>query len=196
METESTPTIAIVFYSKTGTTAALAGEIAVGVVEADCQPRLLSIDDREIHEGRFRNGPMLTQLTAVDAIIFGSPTYMGGVAAQFKAFADATSALWSTRALAMKVAAGFTTGTNPRGDLDSCLRELFVLARQHGMVWAGNGADAQGDFTAHADLGFFALNRDGDFTAKALRSARNFGHQVATITQGRALHQLQNKISL
>jgi multimeric flavodoxin WrbA len=41
-----------------------------------------------------QNDAVLQQLDSSDAIIFGSPTFMGGPAAQFKAFADATVAKW------------------------------------------------------------------------------------------------------
>ena len=65
---------------------------------------------KEIIEGRFINENLMNSLHNCDAIIFGSPTYMGNVAAQFKAFADATSDFWSSQKWAGKIAAVVTSG--------------------------------------------------------------------------------------
>ena len=80
---------------------------------------------------------MLAQLDASDAIIFGSPTYMGGPAAQFKALADATGERWYRGAWRDKLAAGFTVSSGPSGDKLSTLHYFFTLAMQHGMIWIG-----------------------------------------------------------
>ena len=49
----------------------------------------------DIVSGRLQNNKLLSVVDAADGVIFGSPTYMGGPAAQFKAFADATSDRWN-----------------------------------------------------------------------------------------------------
>ena len=77
-------------------------------------------------------------LTRYDGFIFGSPTYLGGVSAPFKAFMDATGRLWREQALRGKMAAGFTVSSLPAGDKQSTLLSMFVFAMQHGMVWVGN----------------------------------------------------------
>jgi NAD(P)H dehydrogenase (quinone) len=51
---------------------------------------LIAISGDGIAKDRYQNEKVFAQLDASDAIIFGSPTYMGGPVAQFKAFADAT----------------------------------------------------------------------------------------------------------
>lgn len=55
-------------------------------------------------------------LQAADAIIMGSPTYMGGVSWQFKKFADASSKLWFSQTWKHKVAAGFTNSASMNGE--------------------------------------------------------------------------------
>jgi NAD(P)H dehydrogenase (quinone) len=62
---------------------------------------------------------------------------MGGPAAQFKAFADASGGRWFASAWRDKIAAGFTVSMGPSGDKLSTLHYLFTLAMQHGMVWIG-----------------------------------------------------------
>ena len=62
---------------------------------------------------------------------------MGGPAAEFKAFADASSERWSKQQWAGKVAVGFTTGTCASGDQLHTLTYFSILAAQHGMLWCG-----------------------------------------------------------
>ena len=82
-------------------------------------------------------------LNEADAIIMGSPTYMGSVSWQFKKFADATSKPWFSQAWKDKVFAGFTNSATMNGDKLSTLHYLFTLAMQHGGIWVGTGTDAQ-----------------------------------------------------
>ncbi|MES2324115.1 MAG: flavodoxin family protein [Pseudomonadota bacterium] len=78
-------------------------------------------------------------LANADAIIFGSPTYMGNVSWQFKRFADATSSVWSKQGWKDKLAAGFTNSASVAGDKQTTLYTLFTLAQQHSMMWVGTG---------------------------------------------------------
>ncbi|MDO4681631.1 MAG: flavodoxin family protein [Lautropia sp.] len=79
------------------------------------------------------------QLAAADAIVFGAPTYMGGVSAPFKAFADASSAVWGVQGWKNKVAGGFTCSINMCGDKHASLQYLMNFGMQHGMIWVGLG---------------------------------------------------------
>ncbi|MBM3617628.1 MAG: flavodoxin family protein [Alphaproteobacteria bacterium] len=74
-----------------------------------------------------------------DAIIFGSPTYMGGPAWQFKKFADASSKPWFSGKWKDKVAAGFSNSASINGDKFNTITYFVTLAMQHGMVWIGTG---------------------------------------------------------
>jgi multimeric flavodoxin WrbA len=78
-------------------------------------------------------------LNAADAIIMGSPTYMGSVSWQFKKFADASSKQWFSQAWKDKVFAGFTNSATMNGDKLSTLHYLFTLAMQHSGIWVGTG---------------------------------------------------------
>lgn len=79
------------------------------------------------------------QLSAAQAIIFGSPTYMGSVPWQFKKFADATSKKWFTREWQDKVFGGFTNSASLNGDKQVTLIYLQTLASQHGGIWVSLG---------------------------------------------------------
>lgn len=150
-------TIAIVYFSGSGHTALMAeavqrGAATVGGIDAV----LLPIDGRRIVEGRFTDERLLTRLNGADALIFGSPTYMGSVAAQFKAFADATATIWFNRGWKGKLAAGFTHSGSPSGDKLSTLQYLSLFAAQHGMLWIGN-ADLPSVYRGQTD-GFNRLS--------------------------------------
>jgi multimeric flavodoxin WrbA len=76
-------------------------------------------------------------INAADAIIFGSPTYMGMASWQFKKFADASSKQWYSSAWKNKVAGGFTISASPSGDKLSTIQYFMTLAMQQAMIWVG-----------------------------------------------------------
>jgi len=55
---------------------------------------LLRIVGEDIENGRWKNEAIVNALNAADAIVFGTPTYMGGYSAQFKTFIDACGGIW------------------------------------------------------------------------------------------------------
>ena len=123
--------VAIVFHSGFGHTKAVAEAVAKGAAQvAGVKANLISVDDAEARAA---------DLDAADAIVFGSPTYMGGVSADFAKFKDWTSKRWMSRAWQNKLAAGFTVSASGGGDKQNTLFQLFTLAQQHGMVWVGLG---------------------------------------------------------
>lgn len=127
--------VAIVFHSGYGHTKKQAEAVRAGAASvAGTTAELLQIDA----EGNLPAAAWQT-LNEADAIIFGSPTYMGTVSWQFKKFADASSKPWFTQAWKDKVAAGFTNSATINGDKLSTLTTLFTLAMQHGMLWVGTG---------------------------------------------------------
>ena len=121
--------IAVVFHSGYGHTKRMAEAVAAGAGAA-----LVPVDA----EGNVGDDGWAT-LAAADAIVFGSPTYMGSVSWQFKKFADASSKQWFTQQWKNKLAAGFTNSATMNGDKLSTLHYLFTLSMQHGMVWVGTG---------------------------------------------------------
>jgi NAD(P)H dehydrogenase (quinone) len=131
-------TISIVYFTGSGHTAKMAEAVGKGAASvAGVTTHLLAIKGEDIVQGRYKNDAVLAALDASDAIIFGSPTYMGGPAAQFKAFADATGERWYRGAWRDKLGAGFTVSSGPSGDKLNTLNYFFILAMQHGMIWAG-----------------------------------------------------------
>ena len=121
--------VVVVFHSGYGHTQRMAQSVADGA-----NAELLAIDaDGNLPEGGWE------LLNAADAIIMGSPTYMGTVSWQFKKFADASSKPWFSQQWKDKVFAGFTNSATMNGDKLSTLHYLFTLAMQHGGIWVGTG---------------------------------------------------------
>lgn len=181
--------IAIIYYSGAGHTEKMAQAIAKGVMSvAGADAQVIAIQGTDIQDGRYVNKAVMTQLEASDAIIFGSPTYMGGPAAQFKAFADASIVSWAQQAWQDKLAAGFTVSGTPSGDKFSTLQYFHTLAMQHGMLWVSlgerpmqaNGVNRLASWGgAMAETiqqpGGVAINTDDALTGEAL------GRRVATL---------------
>lgn len=149
-------TIAIVYHSGYGHTRKQAEAVAAGVASvAGARTRLIAIDA----EGNIP-GEGWEELNRADAIVFGSPTYMGNVSWQFKKFADASSKPWGARTWQNKIAAGFTNSASINGDKHATLQALHTLAMQHGMLWVGTGLMAANTKAAQRNdvnwLGSFA----------------------------------------
>jgi len=121
--------IAIVYHSGYGHTRVQADAVLAGVNSvAGVEGRLVEAETA---------ASALDDLDQSDAIIFGSPTYMGTVSAPFKAFMDASSSKWMAGAWKDKVAGGFTNSSSQVGDKTGTLQTMSVFAAQHGMVWVG-----------------------------------------------------------
>ena len=119
----------VVYHSGYGHTQRMAQAVAEGA-----GAQLIAIDaDGNLPEGGWE------ALDAADAIIMGSPTYMGSVSWQFKKFADASSKAWFVQKWKDKVFAGFTNSATMNGDKLSTLHYLFTLAMQQGGLWVGTG---------------------------------------------------------
>ena len=129
--------LAIVYFSATGTTEKLARAIERGASPI-AEVTLCRITGQEIISGRFQDERLMQAIDAAAGVAFGSPTYMGGASAQFKAFADASSERWSGQLWAGKVAAGFTTGVCAGGDQLHTLTYFSIFAAQtrHAVVRA------------------------------------------------------------
>jgi NAD(P)H dehydrogenase (quinone) len=179
------PTVAIVYFSARGHTHQLAEAVAEGAKGvAGTSVELFRIVGEDIAAGRWQNPAALAKITAADAIVFGTPTYMGGVSAQMKTFIDAASGVWAKLGWKDKVAAAFTHSMGLSGDKLNALQGLWVNAMQHGMLWVGlgelvegNAADkvnrlsAYGGAMAQTDMGQEKVN-DGDRKTAAILGKR------------------------
>lgn len=176
--TDPTAPICIAYFSGSRRTRALADEIATGLG----RPSHL-IDVAQITPEDWR------ALTAAPAILFGSPTHMGGVAGDFARFLEDASRYWDTGNWADKIAGGFTTALHPAGDKLSTLIRLSVFAAQMQMIWVG-----QAEIGTPADPENPGINADGSWLGLTAtdpgdgtqlspgdaETARRFGARIST----------------
>jgi len=123
--------VAVAYHSGYGHTEVLAQAVAKGIENAGGVAQTISVADVDAVNW--------DALAEADAIIFGSPTYMGSVSGQFKTFMDASSKVWFEQGWKDKLAAGFTNSASQSGDKLNTLIQLSVYAAQQGMNWVSLG---------------------------------------------------------
>ena len=141
-----TPYILVLYYSRSGSTLAMAQQIARGVEQVSGI------------EARLRTVPAVSTVTEATAaavpdngaiycseedlkncagLILGSPTRFGNMAAPMKYFLDGTSGLWLNGNLINKPAAVFTSTSSMHGGQESTLLSMMLPLLHQGMVIAG-----------------------------------------------------------
>ena len=175
----------VVYHSGYGHTQRVAQQVADGA-----GAELLAIDA----EGNLPEGGW-DKLNAADAIIFGTPTYMGGPSWQFKKFADASSKIWYSRGWQDKVFGGFTNSASPVGDKGATMMSLQTLASQHGGIWVSLGllpsntkaATANNPNRLGGSVGLMVQSPSDasveEIPAGDLDTAKRYGQRVAAVAQ-------------
>lgn len=178
--------IAIVYHSGYGHTKRVAESVAAGV---GANAELIMIDA----DGNLPDAAWDT-LNAANAIIFGTPTYMGNASWQFKKFAEASSKAWFTRAWQDKVFGGFTNSASFNGDKQVTLITLQTLASQHGGIWVSLGmlpsntkAAARTDLNNLGGSVGLLVQSPSDASVEEipqgdLDTAKSYGKRIADIT--------------
>ncbi|MFI2761537.1 flavodoxin family protein [Streptomyces echinatus] len=160
----TTPVVSIAYHSGYGHTAVIAEAVRAGAADAGAEVHLIKVD--EITEEQWET------LDRSDAIVFGSPTYMGTASGAFHAFAEATSKRWFGQDWKDKLAAGFTNSGSKSGDKLHTLQFFQTLAAQHGMHWVNLGLLPGWNSTTGSEND---LNRLGFFAGAAAQSNSDQG---------------------
>ncbi len=175
----------VVYHSGYGHTRRMAEAVAEGAGAT-----LFAIDN----EGSITDAAW-EALGEADAILFGSPTYMGGPSWQFKKFADASSKPWFESRWQNKIFGGFTNSASINGDKLNTLEYFFLLSGQHGGIWVSMDIKPANLKASRRD----DLNRMGSYIGPMaqtpadastdemspgdLETARRYGMRVAIITR-------------
>lgn len=162
--------IAIIYHSGYGHTAKVAEAVEKGAKGAGALTHLLKADILKESDWEI--------LDKADGIIFGAPTYMAGVSAQFKTFIDATSKRWMTQSWKNKIAGGFTNSASYSGDKLASIQQLFHLAMQHGMIWVGQ-AEVSPSFSDNQLPDFNDLNRVGSYSGLMTQANHTSSAEIA-----------------
>ncbi|MDN0199685.1 flavodoxin family protein [Streptomyces sp. S.PNR 29] len=163
----TTPVVSIAYHSGYGHTAVLAEAVRSGAADAGAEVHLIKVD--EITEEQWET------LDNSDAIVFGSPTYMGTASGAFHAFAEATSKRWAVQAWKDKLAAGFTNSASKSGDKLHTLQFFQILAAQLGMHWVNLGLLPGWNSSTASETD---LNRLGVFAGAAAQTNADEGPEA------------------
>ncbi|MEU7070101.1 flavodoxin family protein [Streptomyces narbonensis] len=161
--------VVIAYFSGFGHTARFAEAVRDGAASvADTEVHLVAVDT--VTEEQW------LLLDSADAVIFGSPTYLGDVAAKFKGFMEQSSRRWKSQTWADKLAAGFVNSGAKSGDKLHALQTLSLFAAQHSMLWVSLGLLPGWNASTASE---FDLNRLGVWLGAAAQSNSDEGPEAA-----------------
>ena len=143
--------IQIVFYSMYGHVYQLAEAIAEGARQVpDTQVTLYQVPELMSDEALEKSGAKAAreafadipiaepaQLAEADAIIFGTPTRFGNMAAQMRNFLDQTGQLWFNGALVGKIGSVFASTGTQHGGQETTITSFHSTLLHHGMIVVG-----------------------------------------------------------
>lgn len=193
----------VVFYSTYGHVYQMAEAVAEGAREVEgAEVSLFQVRETlpaEVLEkmgaqaarAAFAHVPVIEprQLGEADAIIFGTPTRFGNMAAQMRALLDATGGLWKTGALVGKVGSVFVSTATQHGGQETTITSFHTTLFHHGMVVVGvpytcPGLAEMNEITGGTPYGATTLAKDDGSrqpSPNELAVARFQGRHVAEI---------------
>ncbi len=140
------PTVLVLYYSRNGSTAALARHVCRGVESVAgatamlrTVPAVTTVIDAPASPVPASGPPYVSHqdLAQCDGLLLGSPTRFGNMAAPLKYFLDGTSAAWASGALVGKPAGVFTSTSTLHGGHESTLLSMMLPLLHHGMLLCG-----------------------------------------------------------
>lgn len=189
--------ILVLYYSRQGSTAALANAIGHGIAKhGRFEPRLRTVPP--VATTTERTSPPLppegavyctkADLAACRALAIGSPTRFGNMAAPLKHFVDTTADLWVSGALSGKPAAVFTSTSSHHGGQEVTLLTMMMPLFHHGMLLVGLPYTEQGlNATTRGGTPYGASHvagtrGDANLDPVEVDLARALGHRLADVT--------------
>jgi NAD(P)H dehydrogenase (quinone) len=190
--------ILVLYYSSYGHVEQMAGAIAEGAKAAGAEVMIKRVPElvpdelaRRSHYKIDQKAPVARpdELADYDAIIIGTPTRFGNMAAQMKNFLDQTGSLWFQGKLVGRVGSVFVSTATQHGGQESTALTTINVLLHHGMVVVGLPYAAQGqmrldEITGGSPYGATTIaGGDGSRhpSANELELARIQGRHVAEI---------------
>src|SRR4029077_1921520 len=190
--------VLIAFYSRSGVTEALAQAVAEGARSAGADVRLRRAREVVGPEVIAKNPDWARQAAELnakyeapsegdaewaDAIVFGSPTRFGGVAAELKSYIDGLGGLWSQGKLNGKAGSVFGSSSTPHGGNESTLISLYNPMAHLGLICVPLGYSDAALLKAGTPYGAWAVSFNPPVppTVDDLEVARYQGKRVAAV---------------
>jgi NAD(P)H dehydrogenase (quinone) len=142
----SVPKILVLYYSSYGHVETMARAVAEGAASAGAEvsvKRVPELMPEEVAKAAFvkldQEAPFAdpNELGDYDAIILGSPTRFGNMAAQMRNFLDQTGPLWVKGALVGKIGSAFTSTASQHGGQEMTIISIHTTMLHHGMIIVG-----------------------------------------------------------
>ena len=194
--TVTEPYVLILYYSRSGTTAAMAAELARGVEQAGLSARLRTVPsvspdtEASLPPVPDSGAPYCTadDLRHCAGLLLGSPTRFGNMAAPLRHFLDQTSDMWLDGSLTGKPAAVFTSTGSLHGGQESTLISMMLPLLHHGMLIAGipySEASLMHTTTGGTPYGasHWSGSQAGGLSEDEINLCRALGLRVATLVQ-------------
>ena len=143
---EDMPEILVLYYSRGGSVARLARQIARGIGEVDGMsarlrtvPPVVAATQQALPPVPDEGAPYVQarDLDECAGLVLGSPTRFGNMAAPIKHFIDGLGAEWASGTLVDKPAAVFTSTATMHGGQESTLLSMQVPLLHHGCLIVG-----------------------------------------------------------
>jgi NAD(P)H dehydrogenase (quinone) len=140
------PEILVLYYSRGGSVARLARQIARGIGEVDGMtarlrtvPPVVAATQQALPPVPEEGAPYVQarDLEECAGLVLGSPTRFGNMAAPIKHFIDGLGAEWASGTLVDKPAAVFTSTATMHGGQESTLLSMQVPLLHHGCLIVG-----------------------------------------------------------
>lgn len=201
--------VLILYYSSYGHIEAMAAAVAAGVRETGVTAVVKRVPEIVPEPVAAQAGYKLHQSAEIanvseladhDAIIFGTPTRFGTMAAQMKNFLDQAGNLWARDALVGRVGSVFTSTGSQHGGQEATILSTHIVLLHLGMVVAGlpysfKGQSRMDEITGGSPYGASTLADDGQGgsrlpSANELDGARFQGRHVAGLARALAVARL------
>src|SRR5258706_15075021 len=138
--------VLVLYYSAYGHIETMAGAVAEGARSAGAEVTVKRVPElvpeataRAAHMKLDQAAPIATvdELPGYDAIIFGTPTRFGNMAAQMRNFLDQTGGLWMKGSLIGKVGSVFASTATQHGGQETTITSFHTTLLHQGMVIVG-----------------------------------------------------------
>ena len=140
------PRILVLYYSSYGHIETMAYAVAEGARSEGAEvavKRVPELMPEEVAKAAYvkldQDAPLAdpNELADYDAIIVGTPTRFGNMAAQMRNFWDQTGPLWGKAALLNKIGSVFTSTATQHGGQESTILSTQITLQHHGMIIVG-----------------------------------------------------------
>ena len=148
----------VIYYSRSGNTKQMAKTIAEAMNEANLPTKCKSVTDTSLDD-----------LQSADAIVVGSPTYYGRLAAPIAQFFD--ESVTRHGKLDGKVGAAFSSSSNIAGGNETTIMSILETLLIHGMIVQG---DPQGDHYGPVSI--------GKPDERVIKQCKRRGQRIAQLT--------------